>query len=143
VPGTSYDRAYLEACRAQVSERTAAYADLSLAAAAIKGSARTRVNGALVALEPLLFNSLVVVLDTCFARRDAGIAACPALDEVRVLAVAIVGNDAVLHDDDALPAPHDCVLGLKPGDPISLTENDFRRLATAYFDAAERGLLAA
>jgi hypothetical protein len=143
VPGSSYDRAFVDACRAQVEARTAAYAELSLAAAGIKGSARIRVNGALVALEPLLFNSLVVVLDSCFVLRTSGADGCAALDEVRALAAAIVTHDAVLHDDEALPAPHESVLGLKPGDPVALTEGDFRRLSAAYFEAAERVLAAA
>lgn len=136
----TYEKEYVDACRARVDGLLRHHRELSDAAAALKGTARTHVCGAVVALEEQMFTQAVVTLDASFAHRTRALEGKDGnpMNEVRVLAASVLENDGVMLSGHGVRLrPESSVLGIRPGDRISLTENDFRRLADAFFDAVE------
>lgn len=91
-------------------------------------------------LESLVFAQAVVVLHTWFghrAREREGTDANP-LNEVRVVADSVVGNDGVLRVLGPITwVPERTVLRLAVGDDVELTARGFARLAAAYLAAIE------
>jgi hypothetical protein len=129
----SYDKDYIEACRARVEAGLRAY--------------RTHVGGtAAKELEHRFFNDQVLLLDYMFVHRLTGIEGKDGnpLNEVRVICNSLLYNGGKLQVEK-LPgwpnsagsgiklAPEKSVLKLKPGDEVKLTEAGFARLAEAFF----------
>lgn len=96
-------------------------------------------------LEPMLesleadyFNNLVIVLDAYLAdsRRDSP---GPVAREVEALSDSLIhGEGELLPEPAARIDEGRSILGLKAGDSIRLTAQNFSRLADAYFAEIER-----
>jgi hypothetical protein len=137
----SYPQDYVDHCRASVRAQVAAYEDL---AAAARGRAASEDapggDGAIDAFASRFFNTMVLVLEACFVHRvrnREGKDGNP-LNEVRVLSNSLLTNDGVLLKDSQIKLrPETSVLGLAPGDEIRLAQDDFVRLADAFFAELE------
>ena len=117
---SSYPHDYIDDCRNRVDAQLAAYRDLAAAAG----------DGAGPALEDQLFVHRV--------RNKEGKDGNP-LNEVRVLCASLMSNDGVMAADKTIRLkPEASVLHLAPGDEIALGEDDFTRLAGAFFDELEK-----
>jgi hypothetical protein len=129
---SSYSPAYIAERRAQLRAHVGAFRDLAGAAS---------VDGAVGAFEPLFFNDLVVVLDASFVHRLRGKEGKDGnpLNEVRMLADSILRNGGALAGDKTIKyTPETSVLGLELGAAIALDEEQFERLADAFFAELER-----
>ena len=116
----TYDKEYIDACRARTD------ADL----AAIGAGADSRV-----------YNDLVMLLDYCFVHRTRNLEGKDGnpINEVRVIGNSLLENDGVMVADKQIKLdPAKSVLGYGPSDRIVVDEAGFRRLATAFFDEIER-----
>ena len=130
----TYPQKYVKQCRSNIDGQLAAYK--KLAAAAGTGKAGTALKG----FAPGYFNSMVVVLESCFMHRLRGVEGKDGnpLNEVRVLTTSVLENNGVLTVEKTIKWKSEAsVLGLAPGDEISLTEADFAKLAKAYFAEIE------
>ena len=125
----SYTQEYIDARRAAIAAQIAAYDGLARAAGdAIDGFAQP------------FFNNMVVVLNASFTHRTRGREGKDGnpMNEVRLLAASILENDGVLIADKQIRlTPGTSVLGLEPGDEISISEPDFVRLAERFFAEIE------
>ena len=137
---SSYPQDYVDHCRDSVRAQVAAYVDLAAAARGAAAGDAAGVEGAIAAFEPRFFHNLILVLDACFVhrlRKTEGKDGNP-LNEVRVLCTSLLANDGVLAKDSQIKLkPETSVLGLAPGDEIRLTQDDFVRLADAFFAELE------
>jgi hypothetical protein len=118
----TFTREELETARTTMSEQLAAYARLD--------GAKTEE------FEPLFCNSLLLALDRFFVHRLRGVTGKDAnpLNEVELLVESLMNNGGVFRGNNVIKLkPEETVLGLRPGDPIRLSEADFRRLADAFF----------
>jgi hypothetical protein len=129
----NYDPEYVKACRKAIDTDVRAFK---------KAGSRE--------LEAPFFNNMVLKLQYMFEHRltaPEGKDGNP-LNEVRILANSLLLNGGKLQVDKLprwpnsagagmkLP-PETSVLGLKPGERIELTEDDFARLAKAFFAILE------
>ena len=131
-----YDAGAVADYRAQVEGQVAAwdqlYAELS--------TDTTPGVDALASFEPTYFAALVQGLELRFVNRSRSVEGKDGnpLNEVRLLAASIAGNDGRLLADARLGLdPARSVLGLAPGDDIVLRRDDFVRLAGAFFREIE------
>lgn len=127
----SYDKEYVDACRAKVDRQVATYKELAAAA---------KDPVALAAFEPLFFNHMLLVLDHYFMHRARGIEKKDGnpLNEVRVLCNSLMENDGVMVADTQIKLrPDSSLLGYEVGDEIALSEADFVPLAAAFFEEIE------
>lgn len=89
----------------------------------------------------MLFGNLVLALDRRFVHRVrllTGKDSNP-LNEVELLADSLMDNDGVLRTGPVVRyKPAETVLGLAPGDRITLTADRFEQLAKAFFAELER-----
>jgi hypothetical protein len=91
-------------------------------------------------LEGLVFAQAVVVLDAWFADRPRDLEGDDGnpMNEVRVIADSVVGNDSVLRVSEPISwVPERTVLRLSVGDDVAVSANGFERLAAAYLTAVE------
>jgi hypothetical protein len=130
----TYTKDYIDACRARIAADVAAFKDAGAKE-----------------LEATFFNNLVLKLQYMFEHRLSGAEGKDGnpLNEVRVLANSLVLNDGKLQvarlpqwpnsavANLTLP-PERSVLGLKPGDTVALTRDDFVKLAKAYFEEIQQ-----
>ncbi|MGH2632336.1 MAG: hypothetical protein ACRDG3_02895 [Tepidiformaceae bacterium] len=137
----TYTREYFDDCRARLDRDLAAYNAL---AAPIP-----------TAFESAFFNNMVLLLDYLFVHRLRMVEGKDgnAMNEVRVLCNSILNNKGILTADNvgdttafaglnALKlSPEKSILKYRPGDQISLTEADFRRLSAAFFEQIEQRFL--
>jgi hypothetical protein len=135
----SYDKGYIQGCRALIDANIRSYK-----AQAGKAGAQDR-------FEVGYFNSQVLLLDYMFVHRLSGIEGKDGnpLNEVRVLCNSILLNGGKVQVD-RLPGwpnsavsglklpPERSVLKLKPGGEIRLRLDDFVRLAEAFFTELEK-----
>ena len=135
-PRTSYTADEVAACRRAVDARLFAWDRL---ARAMRGADDAQ-RAALAALAPGYFAALVVMVEHAFADRAPALNPIDgtALDEVRTITESLIRSDGVM---TLAPAsglhPETSVLGLVAGDRIALSEDDFRRLADAFFTQLE------
>jgi hypothetical protein len=89
---------------------------------------------------------MVLVLDRLYVHRFAG----PKyegkdgnpLNEVRIIADSLMTNGGVMRADNQIKLPPEkSVVGLDVGDTIKLGEDDFERLAGAFFTELEKRFL--
>ena len=123
-----YPKKYIDEARANIDSLLSQYRKLAKSA----GS-----SPALNALEPNLFNHLVLVLDQYFVHRLRGQEGKDGnpLNEVRMLCNSIMLNQGVLKADGTIKYhAADAVLKLEIGARIALDEAGFSRLAKAYFE---------
>jgi hypothetical protein len=91
-------------------------------------------------LESLVFSQAVVVLDAWFIHRSRDLEGADGnpMNEVRVLAGSVVGNDGVVRVEGPITwDPPRTVLGLAVGDEVEVTADGYERLAAAYLSAIE------
>jgi hypothetical protein len=124
----SYPQIYIDACRARVDAQVATYRKM-VASGDVQES-----------FESVFFNNMVVVLDSYFTHRLRGVEGKDGnpLNEVRVLTSSMLeNNDTMAAENTIKMSPATSVLGYKVGDPIRVTEQDFVRLAEAFFAGIE------
>lgn len=129
---TKYPKKYIDECRAQVRASVAAYKKVAVAPAAKQKPLAT----AIAAFEPVFFNNMVLVLDEYFMHRARALELKDGnpCNEVRVLCNSLMENSGRLVADKQIRLnPATSVLGYAVGDEISLSAQDFTRLADAYF----------
>jgi hypothetical protein len=134
----AYTQQYVDQCRARVEADLSAY--------------RSLPGPVPEAFESRFFADLVLLLDYFFIHRVRmveGKNGNPA-NEVRILCNSILNNNGVLtsenvNDSSAFTgltsiklSPEHSVLKYHAGDTVRLTEADFVRLSTAYFEEIER-----
>jgi hypothetical protein len=128
----SYPPEYIARCRTNIDQTVKAYAKV---AAAAKGDA-----AAIAKFEPRFFEHLVLALDEYFVHRLRAVEGKDGnpLNEVRVLASSLMQHDGVLTVEKSIKLdPATSVLGLAAGEPITLDQASFTKLAHAFFDELE------
>ena len=137
----NYTQEEIDQGKAALDQHLAAYRRLATALAGTP--ADKKVGSALESFEAVFFNNLTLVLDHYFVHRLSGKdyegKDGNPLNEVRVLCDSLISNDGKLRADNQINlASEKSVLKLHPGDPIRLTEADFKRLSTAFFAELQR-----
>ena len=92
-------------------------------------------------LENLVFGQAVIALDAWFVHRLRGMEGkdANALNEVRVLARSLMENGGTVMEDTQIALdPDRSVLGLRVGEPVRLTLQQYTRLSDAFFREIER-----
>jgi hypothetical protein len=121
---SSYPPEYVEAARAAVEARVAAYRKVAGDGPAFEE------------FEPVFFNDLVVVLENYFVHRlraAEGKDGNP-LNEVRLIATSLMSGDGRMVADKQIKLhPGSSVLGYAPGDAIAVRADGFARLTKAFF----------
>ncbi|MGO4597613.1 hypothetical protein [Terrabacter sp. 2RAF25] len=131
-----YEPDYLDACRSRVESQVAMFREVAQAARDHGDADVSALEGALESLEYEYFNNMVIVLEGYFIHRLSSSEgqAGKALHEVRVLARSLVENGGtVMAEPELTLDPDRTVLGLRAGDPITLTLHQFRRVSDAFF----------
>lgn len=131
-----YEPDYLDACRSRVESQVAMFREVAQAARDHGDADVSALEGALESLEYEYFNNMLIVLEGYFIHRLSSPEgrAGKALHEVRVLARSLVENGGtVMADPELTLDPDRTVLGLRAGDPITLTLHQFRRVSDAFF----------
>ncbi|UJW86730.1 hypothetical protein [Devosia sp. SL43] len=129
---TSYPEVYIQLTAAKVDEQLAAYAAL---AASVKGDAKAEA--ALAAFAPGYFQSMLLALDHHFMHRMRGAEGKDGnpLNEVRMLADAIMEHDGVLQENKTIKYKAEkAVAGIAVGETMVLDAEVFGRLAKAYVE---------
>ena len=137
----NYDPEELDNAKTAVEQQLAAYKKL---AKAVDGSSDPQVKAALEALEPLLFNDMVLVLDRYFVHRVRAVTGKDGnpLNEVELMADSLMNNGGVLRGNNVIKlVPEQSVLKLDIGDRIRLNAAQFDRLAKAFFSEVESKFL--
>jgi hypothetical protein len=137
----SYNPEELDSAKAAVKQQLAAYRKL---AKAVDGCSDPHAKSALEALEPLLFNNMVLVLDRYFVHRIRMVTGKDgnALNEVELMADSLMNNDGVLRGNNVIKlVPEESVLKLDLGDRIKVNAAEFDRLAKAFFGEIESKFL--
>jgi hypothetical protein len=142
VPGRKdFTHEEIDRARAAVNRQLAAYRTL---AAAVTAAGDEDAATALAELEPIVFDHMVLALDRFFVARErevTGTATTP-LDELELLAGSVMVSDGVLRTDTEVAYdPGAAVLGLQPGDRLTLTADRFEELADAVLSDLEARLV--
>jgi hypothetical protein len=136
-----YDGDYIDACRSRVETQTAMFREVAQAARDHGDADVSGLEGALESLESEYFNNMLLVLEGYFVHRLRGVEGKDgnALNEVRVLARSLMENGGTLMEDPQISLdPERSVLGLKVGEPVRLTLQQYTRLSDAFFRELER-----
>jgi hypothetical protein len=136
-----YDGDYIDACRSRVETQTAMFREVAQAARDHGDADVSRLEGALDSLESEYFNNMLLVLEGYFVHRLRGVEGKDgnALNEVRVLARSLMENGGtVMEDPQVALDPERSVLGLRVGEPVRLTLQQYTRLSDAFFRELER-----
>jgi hypothetical protein len=126
----TYEKEYIDACRARMEAQLAAYDAMAARAE----------EAAVAEFAPRFFSSLVIVLEGSFVHRTRSIEGKDGnpMNEVRMLCNSILLNNAVLAADKTIKyKPASSVLKIEIGQEITLTRQDFGLLMDAYFAAIE------
>jgi hypothetical protein len=139
----SYTKEEIDAGREAIDQQLAAYT--KLVKARVDGKTDKSDSG-LASFETQFFNNMALVLDRYFVHRLSG----PdyegkdgnPLNEVRLIVDSLISHKGVMRSDKQIKLPPErSVVGIEVGDHIKLTEADFKRLSTAFFDELERRFL--
>lgn len=137
----AYERDYVDACRARAESQVAMFREVQQSARRLRGDDSADLESSLDSLEPEYFNNMLLVLELCFVHRRRGVGGeeDSPLNEVRALANSLMQNGGAVMADrqNALDAERS-VLGLREGDSIRLTMQQYTRLANAFFRAIEQ-----
>ena len=136
-----YDGDYIDACRSRVETQTAMFREVAQAARDHGDADVSRLEGALESLESEYFNNMLLVLEGYFVHRLRGVEGKDgnALNEVRVLARSLMENGGTVMEDTQIALdPERSVLGLRVGEPVRLTLQQYTRLSNAFFRELER-----
>lgn len=136
-----YTQDELDQARAAVDRQLRTYRELAAAASTVSDPGVTLV---LEALEPVVFDNMVLVLDRYFVHRLRMITGKDGnpVNEVELLTESLMNNDGVLRVGNVVKyKPAESVLGLTAGDRIQLSADQFEQLATAFFADLEKKFL--
>ena len=136
-----YDGDYIDACRSRVETQTAMFREVAQAARDHGDADLSGLEGALESLESEYFNNMLLVLEGYFVHRLPGVEGKDgnALNEVRVLARSLMENGGTVMEDPPIALdPERSVLGLRVGEPVRLTLQQYTRLSDAFFRELER-----
>jgi hypothetical protein len=129
----TYTREELDHGRSTIADQLAAYERLVTAVP----TGTTAVDE----FEWRFFNNMTLVLDRLYVHRlrvSTGKDGNP-LNEVELICESLLNNDGVLQGNNVVKyVPEESVVGLKIGDRIRLSADDFTRLADAFFADLER-----
>ena len=129
----SYTRQEFDQAKAAIDQAIATYQRIAKAA---RAAPATKGDTALRTFEATYFNDLTIVLDRYFIhrlRRVTGTDGTP-INEVEMLRDSLMNNGGVLRASSLIIfIPERSVLKLRFGDPIRNTEEQFERLAAAFF----------
>ncbi|MFN8224884.1 MAG: hypothetical protein U0R50_16740 [Gaiellales bacterium] len=133
----TFTREEIDRARDLLSELTRGYDELATAVAA---TADAQAAAALERVEPLLGSMLLLALDRPFVHRIravTGKGGTP-LNELELLVDAVSLHGGVLTGNNVIKyVPEQAVLGLSPGDRVSVTRDDVARLAAGVFSELE------
>lgn len=135
-----YEQDYINACRSRVETQVAMFREVAQAARDHGDADVSILEGALESLQYEYFNNMLLVLEGYFVHRLRAVEGDDgnALNEVRVYARSLMENGGTLVADPQVPLdPTRTVLGLKVGDPITLTLQQYSRLSNAFFREIE------
>lgn len=128
----TYTREELDHGRSTIADQLAAYENLVSTVPA---------GNAVDEFEWRFFNNMTLVLDRLYVHRlrvSTGKDGNP-LNEVELICESLLNNDGVLQGNNVVKyVPQESVVGLKIGDRIRLSADDFTRLADAFFADLER-----
>jgi len=136
-----YERDYIDGCRSRVESQTAMFREVAQAARDHGDADLSGLEGALESLEFEYFNNMLLVLEGYFVHRLRGLEGKDgnALNEVRVLARSLMENGGTVMEDSQIALdPDRSVLGLRVGEPVRLTLQQYTRLSDAFFREIER-----
>ena len=136
-----YDRDYIDGCRSRVESQTSMFREVAQAARDHGDADLSGLEGALESLEFEYFNNMLLVLEGYFVHRLRGVEGKDgnALNEVRVLARSLMENGGTVMEDTQIALdPDRSVLGLRVGEPVRLTLQQYTRLSDAFFREIER-----
>ena len=94
------------------------------------------VSAALDEFEPLLFNSMTLVLDRYFVHRLRVVTGKDSnpLNEVELISDSLMNNDGLLRGNNVIKLrPEETVLNVGIGEPIRVTATQFEALAKGFF----------
>lgn len=131
----SYELAYVDQCRSSLSAKVATYRRLFEAITEEGAGREASLDQALIALEPVFFNDLLVVLDSHFAHRSRAVEGSDGnpLNEVRIICSSLMLNDGVMTADPVIGyTVESSILKYEMGDEVHLGEHDFSMLAEAF-----------
>ena len=140
----NYTPKHIDECRSRVTAQISAYQALLATARKQAASDKSRLNVAIEAFEPYLFNNMVLALDSYFVHRTRAIEKKDGnpLNEVRMLCNSMMNNGNVMCADKTIKYdPARSVLKYKVGDEIKLNEADFIKLSSAFFAEIENKYL--
>ncbi len=140
----TYTQQEIDQGKAALEQQLVVYKKLVTAVAS--ATTDERIDAAVEAFEALFFNNMTLVLDRYFVHRLPGAdyegKDGNPLNEVRIICDSLMNNDGVMRGDKQIKlTPERSVLKLNIGDPISLTDEEFERLSTAFFAELERRFL--
>ena len=136
-----YDGDYIDACRSRVETQTAMFREVAQAARDHGDADLSGLEGALESLESEYVNNMLLVREGYFVHRLPGVEGKDgnALNEVRVLARSLMENGGTVMEDPQIALdPERSVLGLRVGEPVRLTLQQYTRLSDAFFRELER-----
>jgi hypothetical protein len=140
----TYDRAYIDGCRARIDAQVSAYRAVAAVSGERGDTAAAKLGRAIDSFEPAFFNGLVLQLDYSFVHRTRALEGKDGnpLNEVRVVCASLLTNDGVMAADKTIKMdPETSVLGYEVGDAIAVGEADFERLSRAFFAELEEKYL--
>ena len=138
----NYTQDEFDQAKAAVRAQVTAYKKLVKAAAGVKP--KKKLLGSIDTFETLFFNNMVLVLDRYFVYRVRLVAGkdANALNEVELLCESLMNNRGVLRVGNVIKfIPEQTVLKLHPGDAITLSQEDFERLSSAFFEQVQMRFL--
>jgi hypothetical protein len=96
--------------------------------------------------EAEFFNNMALVLDRLYVHRLSGKdyegKDGNPLNELRLIVDSLIDHGGVMRADKQIKLkPQDSVLGIDVGDPIKLTEDDFKKLSKAFFEELKKRFL--
>lgn len=129
-----YEPEYIAHCRENIDRQVWAYREVAAASRKAGGDA------ALDSFEPQFFNHLVVALDAYFVHRLRVLELKDGnpLNEVRLIAQAVVTDGKLPFDKTIKWKPEASVLKYAVGDEVALREDGFTALSAAFLDDLEK-----
>ncbi|MEA2371524.1 MAG: hypothetical protein QOH12_1918 [Solirubrobacteraceae bacterium] len=138
----TYTQEELDHATAAVDLQLAAHRRLTGAVADAKGR---DADSALEDFDSLFFNNMTLVLDRHFVHRLRAVTGKDGnpLNEVELICESLLNHDGIFRGNKVIKyVPEESVVGLRPGDPIRLTADEFDRLSAAFFADLERKFVA-
>ena len=126
-----YTKDELANATATVNDTVGAYRKLTKA---VEASGDAKAKAALEAFEPVMVKDLVLALDRLFVHRIRKVSGSDnnPLNEVELMTESILAGAPFTTNNVLKYVAEESVTGLKPGDKIQLTADEFERLAKAF-----------